>query len=188
MDLEAVELRGLLGSVMVSPPPHQYRYTLERRGLCSRTDHAGRKQLRRLVVVGLNPSVANHLVDDPTIRRCRSFAVREKCGALTMLNLFAWVSTDPFGLYGIVDPVGREHDVLFLAALARRVDETEDPLIVCAWGIDGERWASRVVQVSKMLEIAAVPPMCFGYTRSGQPRHPSRLPNDQPLELWRAHT
>ena len=37
----------------------------------------------------LNPSTADHMVDDPTIRRCVGFAEREGCTGLEVVNLFA---------------------------------------------------------------------------------------------------
>jgi hypothetical protein len=42
------------------------------------------------IVIGLNPSMADELQDDPTIRRCINFAKREGCGSYVMLNLFAF--------------------------------------------------------------------------------------------------
>ncbi len=43
----------------------------------------------------LNPSVADHLVDDPTIRKCLGFCRRWGCGELQVVNLFGVRATDP---------------------------------------------------------------------------------------------
>lgn len=63
----------------------RYRYRLTRRfadGPCA-------------TFVMLNPSTADETIDDPTIRRCRNFAIREGCGGLVVVNLFAYRATDP---------------------------------------------------------------------------------------------
>lgn len=185
MKLESVELSGILGSARLSPgPEHTYRYTLERPRLAPHP--------RRMVVVGLNPSTADHTSNDQTIRRCIHYATRERCGALTMLNLFAYRTTYPRELAAAAAEgrhiVGPENDVLFLAALARRAAEEADPIVVCAWGSDGADYPDRVAQVGKMLAISPEAPLCFGYTAAGQPRHPSRLANDVPLVPWQDHT
>lgn len=66
-------------------------------------------------IVMLNPSTADHAVDDPTIRKCIHFAKQEGCGALLVRNLFAWRATDPKELRGVADPAGpRNEEVLRL--------------------------------------------------------------------------
>ena len=63
------------------------------------------------VFIGLNPSTATFEEDDPTIRRCVGFAKRWGFGALVMLNIFAFRSTDPKKLRvkSTVDPVGPQN-------------------------------------------------------------------------------
>jgi hypothetical protein len=53
------------------------------------------RKVRKMVVIGLNPSTADETKNDPTIRRCINFAQRERCGGLVMLNLFGFRATDP---------------------------------------------------------------------------------------------
>ncbi len=64
----------------------KYRYTLVRNWDSS---------LQRLAIIGLNPSTADAVKDDPTIRRCKHFAQAHGYGSFVMLNLFALRSTDP---------------------------------------------------------------------------------------------
>ena len=70
-------------------PCGSYRYTLTRDlGLAM-------KPKRPCLFVMLNPSTADALMDDRTIRRCKGFATREGCTSLTVVNLFAFRATNP---------------------------------------------------------------------------------------------
>jgi hypothetical protein len=86
-----------------------------------------------LMVIGLNPSTADERQDDPTIRRCISFAKRWGFGALCMTNLFAWRDTDPEAMKRVPDPVGPENDQWL-----SRASEGAG-LILAAWGTHGTR-------------------------------------------------
>src|SRR6478736_7134631 len=60
--------------------------------------------IKRLVFIGLNPSTANAVDDDPTIRKVITIAKRHGYSGVVMLNLFAIVSTDPSLLLTHPDP------------------------------------------------------------------------------------
>src|ERR1700755_2395175 len=100
----------------------RYRYMLER--VWSEGNNS-------LLIVGLNPSTADALLDDPTIRRCVGFAKGLGYGGLLMGNLFAARSTSPSALTGFEDPVGPENDA-WLLKLQHRAHAT-----VAAWGNGG---------------------------------------------------
>ena len=103
-----------------------YRYALERRW-----DH----MRPYLVMVMLNPSTADAVRDDPTIRRCVGFAKKARAGGLLVLNLFAYRATDPRELREAADPVGPENDEI----IKRHLDGMslyEGTKVVAAWG----RW------------------------------------------------
>lgn len=124
-----------------------------------------------LVVVGLNPSTADALQDDPTIRRCVHFAKRESRTGLVMLNLFALRATDPRVMRAHPEPVGPDND-----AVIRALAGTTNRTIVAAWGAHGS-YRNRADEVAKM-----VPDLqCFGLTKGGHPRHPLYLRSDTPL-------
>src|ERR1019366_833740 len=78
-----------------------YRYSLWRRVGESR---------RRVLFVMLNPSTADAIVDDPTIRRCMGFARTWGFGELEVCNLFAYRSPCPSALLRAADPVGPSND------------------------------------------------------------------------------
>jgi hypothetical protein len=63
-----------------------------------------------MLIIGLNPSTADAISDDATIRRCVGLAKREGCGRLVMLNLFAFRATTPADMFAADDPVGPRND------------------------------------------------------------------------------
>jgi hypothetical protein len=62
-----------------------------------------------LALVGLNPSTADELRDDPTIRRCIRFAKDWGFDGLYMLNAFGFRETDPKEMKRATDPIGPEN-------------------------------------------------------------------------------
>jgi hypothetical protein len=123
--------------------------------------------------VGLNPSTADEIEDDPTIRRCINFASSWGFGGLCMTNLFAYRATDPNAMFAEKDPVGPENDK-WIISLAK-----EAGILVAAWGNDGV-YLGRSKQVQKIL-----PPLhCLKLNKSGEPSHPLYLPGTtQPVPM-----
>ena len=78
--------------------------------------------------IGLNPSTADELNDDPTIRRCIGFARHWGFGGMYVLNVFAFRSTNPRALRGAADPVGPRNNAALLTT-CRRCD-----MVVACWG------------------------------------------------------
>lgn len=148
-------------------PDRRYRYGLDR----------GWDQVHwmpRVVFIGLNPSTADHLVDDPTIRRCAGFARAWGFKSLTMLNLFSYRATDPDELRHVEDPVGFSND--FVLGVHTRFAA----LTVAAWGAHpmAKERAEHLV-ASGLLGSFTV----LGLTKDGHPRHPLYLKADaRPLD------
>jgi hypothetical protein len=134
-----------------------YRYVLWREVDAGRPGYA--------LFVGLNPSTADEVADDPTVRRCRDFARRWGYGALCLANLFAYRATAPAVLRAARAPVGRGND-RWLARLAVGAD-----VIVAAWGVHGT-FAGRDRAVTALLGDRLA---CLGVTKDGHPRHPLYL-------------
>jgi hypothetical protein len=145
-----------------------YRYSLRR----SWDAGAG-----RCLFVMLNPSTADALQDDLTIKKCIGFAQKWSFRELEVVNLFALRATYPQRLLEVEDPVGSENDEAIRTALKR------SSKIVVAWGDIPTRIGMRVAVVNQLL--AAVPTHCLGRTRHGNPKHPSRIAYSTSLESWR---
>jgi len=128
-----------------------------------------------MAFVMLNPSTADASEDDPTIRRCMSFAKRENCGGIEVVNLFAYRATDPKQMKSVIDPVGPEND-----AYLHEVAMDDNKYIVCAWGAHGSH-RGRDKEVLKLLDIGSTI-RHLGLTKAGQPKHPLYLKSDTPLQ------
>lgn len=127
--------------------------------------------------IGLNPSVADEDLDDPTIRRVIAFAKREQCDALVMLNIFAFRATDPEVMRAANDPIGPENDEWLLRCTSIAA------ITIAAWGTHGE-FKKRGAQVA-----AKIPGLyCLGTTANGFPRHPLYVRGDTPLLPYRLAT
>ena len=142
----------------------QYRWSL------SRTWDSDKP---RCLWIMLNPSTADHLVDDPTIRKCMGFARQWGCGSIEVCNLFSYRATAPKDMMAARDPVGLLNDTILREATALcRIN-------VAAWGSLG-RFQNRDVAVYRLL--CDVPLECLGRTKDGHPRHPLYVPYDQVRE------
>lgn len=134
--------------------------------------------------VGLNPSTADHEVDDPTIRRCIGFARSIKCGGLVMLNLYALRSTKPEHLLQHPDPKGPENKQTIETWFAR----AEVGLVVAAWGAwwKNQRDRPSRLNVEGIARNAGHVLHCLGVTKDGEPRHPLYVRASQPLVPYRS--
>ncbi|WP_041742300.1 DUF1643 domain-containing protein [Collimonas fungivorans] len=147
----------------------QYRYRL------SRDPHDLYTTCGPALFIMLNPSTADAALDDPTIRRCHSFAKSWDCAGIIVANLYALRATNPEDLWISQDPVGPDND-MHLAALI-----LEHETVVCAWGANAR--PERIVAVAKMFSKRNRP-MCLGITKHGAPRHPLYVCGNQPLIDW----
>lgn len=127
----------------------------------------------KVAFVGLNPSIADYEIDDPTIRKCISFAKDWGFGGFYMVNLFAYCASDPNCLIKQVDPVGSFND-RHLKEVFKVVDK-----VVCAWGYGGIH-QGRNEAVLKLISE----PYCIAKNSKGEPAHPLYLKTTlQPILL-----
>jgi hypothetical protein len=136
----------------------RYRYSLSRRW-----DDDPLKPLVGWIM--LNPSTANHTVDDPTIRRCMGFAKAWGFAGITVRNLFALRATDPRELYKSDDPIGPENDKSIIEMMG------ECQSFVAAWGVHGAM-LDRDKAVLKMFAERGKQVHCIGLTKDSFPKHP----------------
>lgn len=143
-----------------------YRYRLERAwGDTERTPF----ERGTVTWVMLNPSIASHSIDDPTLNRCLSFSRRAGMGRLLVVNLYALRSTDPATLTTHPDPVGPEN----LAHVSNALSEAQ--LIVAAWGAHPMALRSTTRLKLRNLAPPRAPVVCLGKAGQAQPRHPGRI-------------
>ncbi|WP_309617156.1 DUF1643 domain-containing protein [Salinibacterium sp.] len=135
----------------------EYRYALTR---------VWDAALPMITFVLLNPSTADEVQLDPTLRRCVGFAKRERCGGMVILNLYAFRTKDPKVMLAATDPVGPDND---------RVLADVTGTVVAGWGMNAK--PARVA-----LALALLPRLhALGVTKNGHPRHPLYVPANAPL-------
>ena len=143
----------------------RYRYWLHRELAAEGKDG--------LVFVLLNPSTADALEDDPTIRRCVGFGKRWGFRELTVVNLFALRATSPAVLrqHGAAAIGSRNDDALRWARNAPRTRT-----VVAGWGNHG-------MHLERDLAAMAIvrPLMALRTTKLGCPAHPLYLPSSAEL-------
>jgi hypothetical protein len=145
----------------------RYRYWLRRHWR-----HGGNG--KTVCFLMLNPSTADALADDPTVRRCMAFCRAWGYSVLSVRNLFALRATDPRELLAAPDPVGPDGDAELAAAA------TAD-LVVCAWGAKVPFGRDR-----QALELLAGRDLhCLGLTAAGHPRHPLYCKSDLTPQPYR---
>lgn len=133
----------------------QYRYVLRR---------VWAPDKPAILFIGLNPSTADHRIDDPTIRRCIRFARDWGFGQLLVGNLFAYRTPWPRVMHLATKPVGPRNDSWLV-----RLSE-EAAVTVAAWG-NGGRYQDRDTHVLPLLRSLR----CLGTTKQGLPLHPLYL-------------
>jgi hypothetical protein len=119
--------------------------------------------------VMLNPSTADGLQDDPTIRRCIGFAKSWGHAGLVVVNLYAYRSTDPRKLPPSAEAVGPRNDE-FIRRWA-----SESRAVVCAWG-SAPFARKRAIRVLEIIRSAGANPVAIRLTKGGCPAHPLYLP------------
>lgn len=153
-------------------PCGTYRYSLTRDIL---------KRGFRVSVIMVNPSTADAVDDDATIRKIKGFGSRLGWHTVTVANLFAYRATDVKELAQAVDPIGPLNDGAILSAII------STDLTVVAWGASGklptrlrERWRT-VVRIAASVDRKLY---CFGKCADGHPLHPVMIAYANILREW----
>ncbi len=119
--------------------------------------------------IGLNPSTADEVKNDPTVTRCINYAKRWGYGGMIMSNIFAFRATDPKVMKAAIDPVGAENDK-WLLKLAE-----EASIIMAVWGNHGEfkKRGKAVMNLFEGIELH-----CLTMNKTGHPKHPLYCSNE----------
>jgi len=129
----------------------------------------------------LNPSTADDVFDDATIRRCVGFAKRWGFSGLVVTNLFAYRATQPKDLAKLLETdyalaLGEDNG-LHVDREARAANT-----IVCAWGDGAELCPGRALEVIGSLYFRDI--FCIRETKKGNPAHPVREPYTDAPKLF----
>ena len=124
----------------------------------------------------LNPSTADERKDDPTVARCRRFAVAWGFGDVVVLNAFAYRATDPKDMKAQTDPTGPENDATILETINWVIENGGQ--VVCGWGNHGSH-LQRSTHLRSLFEDYKTTGkvLAFPFTKSGEPGHPLYLKN-----------
>lgn len=126
-----------------------------------------------LCVVMLNPSTADAMNDDPTIRKVMTFAKANGYGGIAVYNMAALRATNPNKLLEPgVDAVGPDN-ITFLREAALMYDD-----ILVAWGSHKYAHPERTAVLHYMLAGLGARIWCLGINKDGNPKHPLYLRND----------
>lgn len=150
----------------------RYRYALAR---------TWEPRAAALVVIGLNPSIADAETGDPTATRIEVRARSLGYGGFVIVNLFAYVSTDPAGLRGPAaieagGPIGPRND----AVLEHFMRQGH---VLAGWGTHGGL-LGRDASVRARLRDLGAEVYALAVTKDGHPGHPLYLPYKLPLVRW----
>ena len=137
--------------------------------------------LPSVLFIGMNPSVADLTVDDPTVRKECGFAEREGFGTLLKCNVMDYRATSPRKLLETgVCPTSNTNLQVIQSQLAVAQQ------VVCVWGKLHPKLTPYAAQVVGILKQANVQAFCLGVNIDGSPKHPLYLANKtrfQPFDL-----
>lgn len=167
-------MADLLGNSAVFCPQRLYRYRLDR-------------FVQELGLVfayfGVNGSTAGEEEEDQTTRKWFGFTLRNGGRKYIAGNPFARTATDVKKLATFADPVGPEN-----ARHLREIIAEADILVPC-WGSREKippRLRGHFDALRDQLFASGKPVKTFGFTASGDPKHPLMLGYDTPLREWAA--
>jgi hypothetical protein len=167
-------LPGVSGDALFVGDRHEHRLWLERH----LSDSAPGAPY--VLCCGMNPSTAGVDSDDLTVRKDWGYATRWGFGRLYKVNAGSYASTDPAGMCApgvTVNHPDNHQKIRVLAAYAA--------LIVMACGDPPEVLMPHARTLVRLLKADGRKMMCLGLTKSGWPKHSSRIAYDLPLVEFR---
>lgn len=125
-----------------------------------------------VLFIGLNPSRAGEFYNDPTIRRCISFAKRDGYGGMLFGNLFSLRSTNPVVIKNDREAANHPSHYTLLTGMLHLCST-----VVPCWG-SWDFIEAAELKVHSLIQAAGKPVMCFGRNKDGTPKHPLYLKSD----------
>jgi hypothetical protein len=159
-------------SSAVLSPCGQYRYRLERTVAMEGPVYA---------FFGINPSTADHVIDDQTVKKWIGFTKVWGGGRFIVGNVFAFRATDVTELTRAHDAIGPDN-----AAHLAQIIADADVLVPC-WGRKTKapkRLRGELDLLLMQLVCSGKPVMHLGLTQCGQPTHPQMLGYATKLRPW----
>lgn len=130
---------------------------------------------KSVLFVMLNPSIADGEKDDPTIRRCVSFARAWNYERLEVVNLFAYRATKPKDLFAAGDDMHGPDNQEVIEHAVR-----DAGIVICAWGAHDIGEQGEIVRGWMHMKRH----YALGFTKSGAPRHPLYMKLDsKPIRM-----
>lgn len=137
------------------------------------------------VIIGVNPSDANEIKNDPTITKDVEFARRWGCAHVLKVNANAFVATDPDDMRKAfaqgVDIVGPDNDGVIRRACG--VALLSKGKLVPAWGKNITPKRQKEIYET-IIRYCGVQPMCLGINKDGTPKHTGRISYETALVPW----
>lgn len=155
------------------------RYWLRRTLITGQTG----RPLKPMVFIGYNPSVADEVRPDPTIKRMMGFAVSHGCSDLGVVNIFSWVTPYPERLIPEDDDGAANDRALRVAAGWCR---QFDGIMVAAWGAPKGGAEIRAMARARHNQVLALnlPLHVLDLSAEGYPRHPLYLRQSLRVQKW----
>ncbi|TCC97485.1 DUF1643 domain-containing protein [Pedobacter frigidisoli] len=133
----------------------------------------GNAREKPLLVIGLNPSIANDSIPDPTIKKVMGFAEGNGFDSFIMLNLYPQRATNPSDLHLEINELLMEENLRHIETILLNIPNS---MIMASWGekIRERQYFKKCINSiyqlstkhnSKWLKIGTL-------TNSGHPRHP----------------
>lgn len=136
----------------------------------------GRSGLRKVIVIGLNPSTATQERSDTTVAKVDGAATQHGFDGFVMTNLYPVRSTNFNNLPHDVNNAAYLENINHIEAI---VSAEPSPVIWAAWGESVSArsyFVAAIAELHARLQRHAPSWQNFGpLTNSGHPRHPSRL-------------
>jgi hypothetical protein len=157
-----------ISGAIFSDPERKFRYALWR---------LWKPAEEKLLFIGLNPSTANNIKDDPTITCLCRFAKSWGFGGLFVGNLFSLVTANPDVLWVSSSPElpGGPND----AAIKQMRGLSSKVMI--GWGNEGRNAGTRPGEI---LALLGEPVYCIKKTKLGEPIHPLYQPIESQLQRY----